>query len=78
ELSCQLDFLADTMAGSVVPEGLKINMPSIYVDDAGDPEVSGPDGQLTAEVVFHVLRDDSSASGYALEAIVSNLVANYN
>jgi hypothetical protein len=77
ELSAQLDFRGDTISGSVAREGLRFNLPSIYVSDGGDPEIGGPDDILTSEVVFHVLRDDSSAGGYACQAILTNTISSY-
>jgi hypothetical protein len=78
QLSGQLEFEGDTMAGSIIKRGLLFNMPVLYVKDAGHPEISGPDGLLTSEVVFNVLRDASSAGGYALETLVTNLVSSYD
>lgn len=78
QLSCELDFRGDTIGTSLIREGIKFQMPTIFINEAGDPEVSGPDGQLTSEVVFNVLHDESSATGYALKASVFNSTANYN
>ena len=66
------------MSGSAIREGLKINFPLVQINDAGDPEIGGPDEILTSEVVFHVLRDDSSATGYAMQAVLTNNIQNYN
>lgn len=77
QLACELEFLGNTLPGSVVREGLKWQHPKIVVADAGDPEVSGPDEELISEVTFNVLRDDSSAGGYAVKAILTNQKANY-
>jgi len=78
KLSCELEFLGDTMAGSIIPLGLKLQMPDIRVEDAGDPEIGGPDEQLVSEISFQVLHDATSASGYSVRSILSNLIANYN
>jgi len=77
QLSGQLEFLGDTMAGSTVREGLTVNLPKLFISDAGDPEVGGPDEILTSDVVFHVLRDTSSATGYAVKALLTNNIASY-
>lgn len=78
KLSVELEFLGNTMAGSNTREGVKFQMPAVYIDDAGDPEIGGPDEILQSEVSSNVLRDESSAAGYALRAIVTNLTANYD
>ncbi len=78
QLSAQLEWQGSTLAGSVIRRGMKINMPVVYIDEAGLPEIGGPDEVLTSEVTFHVLRDDSSASSYAVQAEVTNLTANYD
>jgi hypothetical protein len=75
KLSAQLDWRGNTASGSAIAPGLRFNMPAIYVDEAGDPEVSGPDGQLVSEITFHVLRDDTSATGYAIQGILYNTAA---
>ena len=53
-------------------------MPVIYIADAGDPEVGGPDEILTAEVTTIVMRDVSSATGYAAKISVNNQTTSYN
>lgn len=78
QLSAQLEFAGATISGSAKQYGLLLNLPKIYVNEAGDPEIGGPDELLTSAVTFHVLHDDSSASGYAIQAVVTNEVANYN
>jgi hypothetical protein len=76
-MSGSFEFLGDTLGTSVIPRGLKFNAPKLFIAEAGDPEIGGPDGVLTSEVVFHVLRDESSAGGYALQAELTNDVASY-
>lgn len=76
DLSAELEFLGNTLSGSVQQEGLLIEMQKVRVKDAGDPEISGPDGVLQSTVVFDVLRDES-ASGYALRATLYNDVSSY-
>lgn len=75
-LAAEFEFLGDTMSGSVIREGIKITTPYVYVMDAGDPEIGGPDEVLTSEVTFAVLRDPTS-SGYAARAVVTNLASSY-
>lgn len=76
---CELEFLGETLpAGSAVRQGLKFQFPKVKVMDAGDPEIGGPDEIITSEVTFQVLRDDSSATGYAFQALLTNLRANYS
>lgn len=75
--SAQLEFLGDTLPTSVIRRGIKFNMPKIRIMDAGDPEIGGPDELLKSEVTFAVLRDDSSATGYALQAEVTNDTSSY-
>jgi hypothetical protein len=72
EFSAQMEFLGNTISGSVAKEGLRLDFPSVYIKEAGDPEIGGPDEVLTSEVVFDVLMDDSSAAGYAVKAVVTN------
>lgn len=77
KLSGEFEFQGPTLTGSAIRSGIKFQLPEIYVNTAGDPEIGGPDEVLQSEVTFHVLRDDSSASGYALRALVTNLKASY-
>lgn len=72
----EFEFLGDTMAGSVIREGVKFTFPHLRITDAGDPEVSGPNDVLVSEVTFSVLRDPT-ASGYAVRAQVTNLTSGY-
>lgn len=74
KLAGELEFLGPTISGSVARQGLKIQFQKLYIKDAGDPEISGPDGILTSQVVFDVLRDES-ATGYAVRALVTNNIA---
>lgn len=77
KLSAQLEFLGPTLSGSNIRQGIKLNYPTLYVNNAGDPEVGGPDQILTSEVEFHVLKDDTTTTGYALQAVVTNQKASY-
>ena len=77
KFSMQLHFQGPTMTGSAIREGLKITFPSVYINDAGDPEIGGPDEILTSEVAFHVLKDDTTTTGYAMQAVLTNRVQNY-
>jgi hypothetical protein len=72
QFSAQLEFKGPTMTGSAVQQGIKFNLPRIYITDAGDPEVSEASGILTSEVTFSVLRDDTTSTGYSIQALVTN------
>lgn len=76
-LSAQLVFQGPTISGSTLREELKINFPRIYVKEAGDPEIGGPDEILTSEITFDVARDASSATGYAVQATLRNSIASF-
>lgn len=69
EYAGQLEFLGSTYTGSVARRRVTVEFQKLMIKDAGDPEVSGPDGVLTSQVTFAVLRDES-ATGYAVRAIV--------
>lgn len=77
QFSAEFEFLGATLAGSSVRQGIKIVMPKVFIKDAGDPEIGGPDEILSAEVSFDVLRDTSSTGGYAVQALVTNGTASY-
>jgi hypothetical protein len=77
QLSSQLSFQGPTLTGSSLRQEIRVDIPRIYIQDSGDPEIGGPDEILTSEVSALVLRDDSSASGYAVRAMVRNLTASY-
>ena len=70
--AAEFEFLGDTMSGSAIRQGLKLQFPKVKINNAGQPEISGPDGIITSEVEFQVLGDDSSASGYALRCLLTN------
>jgi len=76
EFAAEFEFAGGTMTGSVIKEGLKVQMQKIGIKDAGDVVVGGPDEVLTSTVTFDVLRDES-ASGYAVKAILTNLASSY-
>ena len=76
-LAAELQFQGDTMASSSLREGVRFRLPKIRISDAGDPEIGGPDEILTRDITFNVLRDDSSASGYAVQAVVTNNTSSY-
>ncbi len=71
-LSAQFFFDGDTLATSTIRESLQIDMPRVFVNNAGDPEIGGPDEIIRAEVEFMILRDVSSASGFAVQALLTN------
>ena len=77
EYSAELEFQGSTLTTSKLTRLIKFQIPRLTIAEAGDPEVSGPDEILTSEVTFNVLKDVSSASGYALRAIVRNLTSSY-
>lgn len=76
--AAQLQFQGPTLTGSTLRQRMTINMPRVYIQDAGDPEVGGPDEIIKAEVSCLVLRDDSSAAGYAVQAVTRNQTASYS
>lgn len=76
ELAGEFFFQGSTLTGSNQRSSLKVRFQKLTVKDAGDPEVSGPDGVLTSNVTFNVLRDES-ASGYAVQAELTNLKSSY-
>lgn len=71
QLAAELHFLGPTLPSSSIRQGLKISFPKVFISESGDPEVGGPDEILTSEVAFHVLRDDSSSTGYAVRGILT-------
>lgn len=75
QFSVELEFLGNTMSGSVIREGIKFVYPNVQINDAGDPEIGGPDEILTSEVTFNVLRDNTSATGYAIRGLLTNNAA---
>jgi hypothetical protein len=77
QLSAQMVFQGSTIAGSKFPQLVQIDLPRVYIQDAGDPEIGGPDALLKATVSFHVLQDDSSTGGYACKATVRNKTTAY-
>jgi hypothetical protein len=77
QLALELMFEGDTITGSSTKRSIKFQMPKVYVKEAGDPEVGGPDEVLVSEVVFDILKDTSTTTGYALKAIVTNGVSSY-
>lgn len=77
EFSAELEFLGSTLSGSALKRMIKFQIPRMTIAEAGDPEISGPDEILTSQVSFNVLKDVSSASGYALRAVVRNLTSSY-
>lgn len=76
KLAAEFEFLGTTYTSSAIRRGLKLQFQKVYVKDAGDPEISGPDDHLISTVVFNVLRDES-ASGYAVRALLTNNIANF-
>jgi hypothetical protein len=77
QLAVELEFQGTTLTTSAIKRGLKVQFPVVYINNAGDPEIGGPDEVLTSEIEFHVLRDGSSATGYACRALLTNNIASY-
>lgn len=77
QYALELEFTGTTLTGSKFTRSLKFQFPKVFVSDAGDPEIGGPDEVLTSQVTFAVLRDDSSNGGYPMRAIVRNLTSSY-
>jgi hypothetical protein len=73
EYAGEFEYLGDTLTGSVGISKVLFEFQKLQIKDAGDPEISGPDGILTSNVTFDVLRDES-ASGYAVQATITNLI----
>ena len=77
QLACQAQFDGPTLSGSVLKQMLRFDFPRVYIQDAGDPEVSGPDEILKSDITFMVLQDDATSTGYACKAIARNKTASY-
>lgn len=77
QFSAECEFTGTTLTGSKFQRSVKFQWPKLIVKEANLPEVSGPDEMLMTKVSFAVMRDDSSAGGYPVRAIVRNLTANY-
>lgn len=73
--SVQLEFLGPTMTGSSIRQRLRFTYPCVYVHNAGDPSIGGPNEILMSDVDLHVLRQNDTSSGYALQAILTNQMA---
>lgn len=77
DFAIDLEFQGSTLTTSVIKRGVKFRFPVTKISDAGDPEVSGPDGMLMSQVTFMVFRDTGSSGGYAMQAEVTNNVSSY-
>jgi len=75
DLAVELEFQGDTMSGSAIREGIKVRYPLVQINSSGDPEIGGPDEILSSEVSFNVLKDISSATGYAIQLDLTNDIA---
>jgi len=72
-LSAQFFFDGDTLtASSIIRESLRLDFPRVFVNNAGDPEIGGPDEVIKADIEFLILRDISSATGFAVQALLTN------
>jgi hypothetical protein len=72
QLAVQLDFVGPTLTSSSIRQKLRFNFPRVFVNSADDPSIGGPDQILMSDIDFHVLRDDSSATGYAVQAVLTS------
>jgi hypothetical protein len=77
QLAAQLAFEGPTLSGSSLKQKIVINMPRIFIQDAGDPEIGGPDEVIKADISCVVLRDDSTSTGYAVQMQVVNKTTGY-
>ena len=77
QLACELEFQGPTLPSSAIRQGVKFQFPKVYISESGDPEIGGPDEMLSSQVTFHVLRDDSSSTGYAVRALLTNQKTSY-
>lgn len=77
KLAVQLDFQGPTMSSSSIRQKLRFTFPAVYIHDAGDPAIGGPNENLTSDVEFSVLRQDDTTAGYACQAILTNQRASY-
>lgn len=77
DMAALLTFQGSTISGTSERRRLEVRMPILKVNDGGDPEIGGPDEVLSSSVVFHVMRDDSSAGGYAMQIDVVNSTTAY-
>lgn len=77
QLAMEIEFAGSTFSGSVLAPTVLLEMPKVFIRDAGDPEIGGPDEVLKSEVIWNVLRDNSSSGGYAIRASVTNQSSSY-
>lgn len=77
QLSAQMVFQGSTITGSKFPYAIQVDLPRLYVSDAGDPEIGGPDEILKADVTFTVLQANDTTTGYACKMTTRNTTASY-
>lgn len=77
DYAVELEFLGSTITGTTTRRGMKFQFPVTKISDAGDPDIGGPDEQITSSVVFQPFRDCTSAGGYAMRCLLTNDVASY-
>ena len=77
KLSVEAQFQGPTMTGSAIRQGLKFTFPTVYIANAGDPSIGGPDQPLTSDVEFQVLRDDTTSTGYLVQGVLTNQTASW-
>lgn len=76
-LSAQVVCNGATYSGSKVRRSIQVDLPTIYIAEAGDPEIGGPDEILKSDITTVVVRDPTSG-GYACQVKVNNKTTNYN
>lgn len=72
QFAAEFEFQGETITGAAAINQLMVEFPKVFIKSAPQPEISGPDEVLKTTVVFDVMRDDSSAAGYAVKAVVQN------
>lgn len=70
----ELYFEGSTIPSSSSRRSLKLIFNKLKINDAGDPEIGGPDETLESAVTFTVLRSES-ATGYAVKAELTNNIS---
>lgn len=76
-LAAQLEWLGATITGSTLRESIKFDLPKIFVNEAPEPEIGGPDETLVSDISFAVLRNSDTTTGYAVRCTLRNGIASY-
>lgn len=77
QMAAQLKFLGSTITGSKLQQMIQVDLPKVFIKNAGDPEVGGPDDVLKCSVEFDILRDISTTTGYAMKITTRNKTSAY-